>query len=520
MIRRNPLLEILGLALACGLIGCQGAGPASDALALRPFLSGPSPRGMTVSWLGRTSDPESFSYRPADAPTFQGARVEKSLLPETDDGAAESTYGDCVCRVHLTDLQPGTCYRYRVGSGGTVRESSFQTPPLHPEPFQFAIYGDSREGVAEHARLARAMAAAAPAFVLHTGDMVAADDLPTYRQQFFGPLAGVIDHIPLWPVRGNHEGPAKVFGWLFDRPVDRLWYSFDWGDLHVAVLDSCRGGEAMATWLARDLGQVPAGRWKLVVMHHPVYDLGQNQSRWGREEFAPLFRRYGVDLVVSGHSHCYQRFRPLFTRGVNPRHPITYLVSGSAGAPVHRVGDSPYLAAASQERHFVLLEVRRHELAGRALTADGRQIDSFRIVRNADGQLAPDDLARSMEEADFDRLPLIQGPYLGAATVVRLPGADGKMTVRLPLAVGPAEMRYRLVLGDQEAADYQAAEVTGVVAPNTSWTIQLPVRARRAVNVLPDGRLTPPMQLSLEYSFGGGRTCQPVGPVRLAGPGP
>jgi hypothetical protein len=109
-------------------------------------------------------------------------------------------------------------------------------------------------------------------------------------------------------------------------------------------------------------------RWRVVVLHHPPYSAGyQGSSTDVRRTFAPLFERYGVQLVVSGHDHDYQRSVPI--------HGVTYVVTGAASA-TRRTGDSGFTAASFSWHHFVELAVDADRLVIRAVSQDARVADT------------------------------------------------------------------------------------------------------------------------------------------------
>jgi hypothetical protein len=108
-----------------------------------------------------------------------------------------------------------------------------------------------------------------------------------------------------------------------------------------------------------------------VLLHHPPYSAGyQGSSQEAREAFVPLFERYGVQLVVSGHDHDYQRSVPL--------HGVTYVVSGAA-AGTRRTGEEDFTAVSFSWHHVVELGVYPDHVVVRALNQDRRVADEATI---------------------------------------------------------------------------------------------------------------------------------------------
>jgi hypothetical protein len=182
-------------------------------------------------------------------------------------------------------------------------------------------------------------------FLLTPGDM---DPPKTVRQQ----LDGVFGASLMWyPVIGNHElGSAATGPFLRDyfdkrmkgkvapgpRGSEQSSYSFDAGEIHIAVIDvywngrpgpdnAGRGGTvvpALRDWLKRDL-QASSKPWKLVAGHEPAYpqlDKDWNVGRHegdsldrdpaGRDAFWKLLEEQGVAAYICGHTHRYSRYQP------------------------------------------------------------------------------------------------------------------------------------------------------------------------------------------------------------------
>jgi hypothetical protein len=145
----------------------------------------------------------------------------------------------------------------------------------------------------------------------------------------------------LWPTLGNHDGVSAdsatqsgPYYDIFSLPAGgeaggvasgtEAYYSFDYGRVHFVCLDSYESGRApavpMLQWLASDLHAAHAD-WTIAFWHHPPYTKGSHNSDsfsdsegrmfWMRERVNPILESYGVDLVLCGHSHNYERSFPL-----------------------------------------------------------------------------------------------------------------------------------------------------------------------------------------------------------------
>jgi 3',5'-cyclic AMP phosphodiesterase CpdA len=147
------------------------------------------------------------------------------------------------------------------------------------------------------------------------------------------------------------------------------WWAKRIGDVLFVGLDTNDPqNPRQLAFLERTLGSSDA-RWKIVALHHPPYSAGyQGSSEDVRRVFSPIFEKYHVPLVLSGHDHDYQRSEKI--RGV------TYVVSGAAGG-TRRTGADDFTAESFSWHHFLDLAIFPDRVVGRAVNQDGRVADSF-----------------------------------------------------------------------------------------------------------------------------------------------
>jgi hypothetical protein len=172
--------------------------------------------------------------------------------------------------------------------------------------------------------------------------------------------------IPAW---GNHDlsgdSTAAVLG------ARRHWYRWALDGAEILVLDSNRWSDPKQRgWLARTLKRfnVPL---TVVVFHHPPYSVGtvHGSHRGVREAWVPLFEKHGVDLVLSGHNHLYERS---LVRGID------YVVTGGGGSALYGCGDpAPWTRRCISAHHFLLVEVTDNTLRVRAVAPSGSVLDRF-----------------------------------------------------------------------------------------------------------------------------------------------
>ena len=265
-----------------------------------------------------------------------------------------------------------------------IRGSATSTRPLTPFPvdarpeLRVAVAGDVGDGGSREYRTAEAIATAAGErpyeYLFLLGDSAYPDGDPSeLEEKVFLPFAPVLSRgTELLAILGNHDvKQGKGLELIQALGMPRRWWSMQEGDVLFVGLDSTRvDSEAQRRWLAATLEETTA-RWKIVALHHPPYSGGyQGSSLDARQAFSPIFERFGVQLVLSGHEHDYQRTVPI--RGV------TYVITGGA-ADTRRSGRESFTEVAVSWHHFVELDVFDDRLVVRAINQSGRLFDEVTL---------------------------------------------------------------------------------------------------------------------------------------------
>lgn len=168
---------------------------------------------------------------------------------------------------------------------------------------------------------------------------------------------------------GNHDWGGDTGRVLRSRRT----YAWSAGGVDLFALDSNRAGDrAQREWLRRRLAGSRA-RVKIAYLHHSPFTVGSRyrDDERVKREWVPLFERYRVTLVLSGHSHLYEHH---VVRGLH------YVVTGGGGAPLYRCARrSAPLRRCAAEYHFLLVRVEGTAVTVRAIASSGRTIDRFTI---------------------------------------------------------------------------------------------------------------------------------------------
>ena len=278
-IRIFALLAGIGLTIGlCATGKAQTADTAAAAPLRGPFVSSVTPTSARVHWIGA---PELRAVlRLLDAPAdARVAAAETSPIPDRNEVRFSAA---------IENLRPDRTYRYALDDGDSAIEGRFRTPPEigRRAPFHFVVTGDTQHHPIRIQAIAAGILRETPAFVLHTGDL--SNDTRNWAllgAEFFEPWRDVLRWTALWTARGNHEYGLEPYASIFGIPPEAPWHSFDYGNLHVVVLDqwNVAGSERMeperlaemARWLDRDLAAArPRADWIVVAGHQPEGTLG------------------------------------------------------------------------------------------------------------------------------------------------------------------------------------------------------------------------------------------------------
>lgn len=248
-------------------------------------------------------------------------------------------------------------------------------PPAALEPVRFAVIGDNGTGDQPEFDVARQMVASRAQmpfdFVLMLGDnLYGRPSAREFNDAFARPYKPLLDAgVRFHAILGNHDAPDNRLYPLFGMDGQR-YYTWARENTRFFGIDTNRLDDAQLAWLENALKR-SFERWKIVYFHHAIYSGG---TRHGsnielRVRLEPLFVRYGVNVVFSGHDHIYQRFKP--QKG------ITYFVEGASGKLRKGINASAESAAAfDQDQSFMLVEIAGSELTFRTITRTGRVVDS------------------------------------------------------------------------------------------------------------------------------------------------
>jgi hypothetical protein len=393
-----------GAALIClsSLLVLSLAHAAPGDLVRKPYLQQMSDTGVIILWATQT-----------------GLNAEVHYSTDTSystvvTGSSRSVNGNQLHRVALTNLQSDTVYYYKVYVDGEDLLSgevlSFQTAPVpgSSTPFAFVVMGDYGRNSTSQKALRDQLLLDSFRFILTTGDNAySSGTYAEFDTNVFQIYQDLFSHVGFFPSLGNHDyGTASGASYLdlFDLPQQswrsndhERYYSFDYGNVHFVVLDSNSpldadddaAGDDMFDWLRADLSHTRQP-WRMVAFHHPAYSTGLHGSDSRvQAKLVPIFETYGVDLVLTGHDHIYQRSRPLREDQITTINQggIVYLVLGAGSAADYGCSSAAWVEiayCAQSEGLYARLTISGTHLTVAAIDALGDTKDFYELDKTVD----------------------------------------------------------------------------------------------------------------------------------------
>lgn len=439
--------------------------PVEASLSRGPYIQLATPRSIVIVWRteGKSRPIVRYGTSPQklDQQVSSNAihmRVAPHMASEEDSTVSLHAAPDWTRQyeAHIGGLKPDTTYYYAVYDGkkrlaGGDGSYQFTTHPIAGtnKPMRFWVVGDSGTGGQDQAAVHQAMLNVTAEqkkpldFYLHVGDMAYNSGKDEeFQAYFFEMYEPTLRNIVCWATMGNHEGKTSKgetgMGPYYDAYVTptrgeaggvasgmEAFYSFDYGRVHFICLDSHdldRGPSgAMAQWLKEDLEKAKAD-WMIAFWHHPPYTKGSHDSDIEvqliemRENIMPILESAGVDLVLTGHSHIYERSMLMDgayatptvaenvilddgdgdpkgdgayrkSAGLHPHEGAVQIVAGHGGTRIRRKATMPVMKKVILEHGSVIVDINGDTLTGIMVNKDGAQRDLFNIIKK--GKVTP-----------------------------------------------------------------------------------------------------------------------------------
>ncbi|PQO43105.1 metallophosphoesterase [Blastopirellula marina] len=369
------------------------AGPLS--YVIRPYLQYGTQTGMTMMWRTNKKGTTVVHYGETDA----------------CDKQVEASGADEMHEVRVEGLAPDTQYFYRTetiaadGAKLVSDVSTFRTAiDDRDTPFAFAVMSDTQGNPAVSGKLAEYAWAQRPSFLLHAGDLVnTGSDDRQWTHEFFSSMNPLISRVAFYPVIGNHEtyrykdGRSLNYYRYMSLPDPEYYYTFRYGNTQFFMIDTNQKVDPDSEqykWLEQQLFASTAD-WKIVCHHHPAYssdgdDYGNlwktNKGTHGDlrvRQLVPLYEKYNVDIVWSGHIHTYERTWPIKqNKAVQEGAPV-YMITGGGGGHLELAGPTrPFFQNnVYRGHHWAMVYVNHGKLEFKAYDLDNHLFDTFTIEK-------------------------------------------------------------------------------------------------------------------------------------------
>jgi hypothetical protein len=255
-------------------------------------------------------------------------------------------------------------------------------PPLGKDSVKFLVVGDSGTGDKGQYETAAQMWAAHAVFpyefAIMLGDNLYGSERPQdFVSKFERPYKPMLDaNIPFYAALGNHDDPNQRFYKYFGMGGKRF-YTFQKKDMRFFALDSNYMDKDQQRWLEDELSK-STSKWKVAYFHHPLYSSGAAHGSEVdlRAIVEPLFIKYNLNVVFSGHEHFYERVKP--QKGI-----YYFTAGGSAKLREGNIVANSGLTAKGfdTEQSFMLIEVDGDVMRFQTISRHGKRVDSGEIRR-------------------------------------------------------------------------------------------------------------------------------------------
>ena len=268
-----------------------------------------------------------------------------------------------------------------IGYGQTVQTPS--KPPIKTDALKFAVIGDNGTGSTQEYQIAEQMVRTHRqypfAFVLMLGDNLYGSDSPKeFVKKFEKPYKALLDMgIKFYAALGNHDDPVRQISYEKFNMGGKKYYTFKPRDgVRFFALDSNYMDKKQLDWLETELKN-SGSEWKIVYFHHPIYSSGEKHGSNVelRSTLEPVLVKYGVDVVLAGHEHFYERIKP--QKGIH------YFILGSSGKlRRNNIGKTELTAKGfDQDNAFMLADIEGDRMSFKVMTRSGKTVDAGNIQR-------------------------------------------------------------------------------------------------------------------------------------------
>lgn len=371
-----------------------------------------------------------------NSPEFEVGSIEYGFFPDLLDKTLVDARKTKKHSITISGLNECTKYYYKVSSSSMSIDNvdrSFKTLCKAKDSQRLWVIGDSGKAGDDQTKVYNAMLDyighdfnKLNMWVLLGNNAYMKGSQKQYNESFFKPYKELLKRYTPWAVIGNYDAKRWAFYNIFDFPTkgesggvpsgSEKFYSLESGNLHLVMLDSemyrVDKNSDLVLWLREDLKK-NTKPWVVVALHTPPYtDGGQNSDSRSkfkkiRESLVPIFDEFGVDLVLSGDSHSYERSKLMvehigksdslgkhnivqdakscYTKSIKPtkNSGTIYQVCGSSSKLDHATLMHPALPFAYDQMGSLIIDITPTTLSSKFLSINGEILDEFIIKKES-----------------------------------------------------------------------------------------------------------------------------------------
>jgi predicted phosphodiesterase len=256
------------------------------------------------------------------------------------------------------------------------------TLPMKNGSVKFAVVGDTGTGDKHQLAVAKQLTATRAKlpfdFVIMVGDnLYGGNSAKDYDKKFAIPYKPLLDAgIKFYAALGNHDDPSERYYKPFNMNGERYFTFKPANGVRFFALDSTYVDDKQLKWVDEQLA-TSGSDWKIAFFHHPPYSSGETHGsdETLRTQLEPIFVKHGVNVVLTGHEHFYER--------IKPQKGIAYFITGSS-AKLREGNITPTQLTAKgfdSGYTFMVVEIVGDDMYYQTITDTGKTVDSGRVHR-------------------------------------------------------------------------------------------------------------------------------------------
>lgn len=400
-------------------------------------------KDLTITWRNTgTTDSIQWGYTTG---------LEKNRIT----GVKRAGYSGNFFNYNFGTVRPSSIIYYKIYDSSTKKWGSlkqFKTAPDEQKnDFSFAGIGDSRDGMSAWTKVSnQANGRYKTDFTVFNGDIVADASVASQWDSWFNAGSAYLENNLVLHALGNHDAKGTpTFLNNFESPVvngQSLYYAVRYANAIFITLNSeDPNNTAQYNWLKTTLAAAssdPHIQWKIVSFHRPFYTVGSHAGEMDNQ-FSTWWKAFddsGVDLVLNGHDHMYERSKPINRNiskttpvakyGSGPKEGRCEIVCGGAGAPLYSGTANSFVEKlVTNKNHFCKFNIHTlpnggTEMCDSTFDADGKLIDNFCITKAGTTGIATNNIV-------FNPITVAPNPVSGTLNLQYHSPMKGEVTIKI-----------------------------------------------------------------------------------------